>query len=91
MVLPLLRPALGPAVLLGVIWTFNVFSVVFLVSGGEPDGATEILITQACRWAFSRNAQYGYACAYATLIFVVLVVYARATSRLVAARSSRAS
>ena len=36
--LPLLRPALLPAVVLGAIWTFNMFNVVFLVSGGEPDG-----------------------------------------------------
>jgi arabinogalactan oligomer/maltooligosaccharide transport system permease protein len=77
----LLRPALVPAVLLGIVWTFNVFNVVFLVSGGEPDGATEILITQAYRWAFSRNAQTGYAAAYATLIFVALWLYARATRR----------
>jgi len=29
------------------------FNIVFLVSGGEPDGATDILVSQAYRWAFS--------------------------------------
>ncbi len=73
-VLPLLLPAMLPSVVLGAVWTFNMFNVIFLVSGGEPDGATDILITQAYRWAFSRGHRYGYAAAYAVLIFVVLLV-----------------
>jgi arabinogalactan oligomer/maltooligosaccharide transport system permease protein len=80
---PLLRPALLPAILLGSVWTFNMFNVVYLVSAGEPDGSTEILISEAYRWAFSRNNQYGYAAAYAVLIFGVLLVYSRAANRLV--------
>jgi arabinogalactan oligomer / maltooligosaccharide transport system substrate-binding protein/arabinogalactan oligomer / maltooligosaccharide transport system permease protein len=72
-VLPLVRPAILPSVLLGAIWTFNMFNIVFLVSGGEPDGATEILVSQAYRWAFTRGHQYGYAAAYAVLIFAVLL------------------
>ena len=58
-----------PAVTLGAIWTFNMFNVVFLVSGGDPDGTTDILVSEAYRWAFTREAQYGYAAAYAVLIF----------------------
>jgi arabinogalactan oligomer/maltooligosaccharide transport system permease protein len=73
-VLPLLAPALLPSVILGAVWTFNMFNVVFLVSGGEPDGATDILVSQAYRWAFTRGHRYGYAAAYAVLIFVALVV-----------------
>jgi arabinogalactan oligomer/maltooligosaccharide transport system permease protein len=73
-ILPLVAPALLPSVLLGMVWTFNMFNVVFLVSGGEPDGATDILVSQAYRWAFSRGHRYGYAAAYAVLIFVVLAV-----------------
>jgi arabinogalactan oligomer/maltooligosaccharide transport system permease protein len=71
-VLPLLRPALLPSVLLGAVWTFNMFNIVFLVSGGEPDGATDILVSQAYRWAFTRGHRYGYAAAYAVLIFIIL-------------------
>ena len=81
-VLPLLRPALLPAVILGTIWTFNQFNIVYLVSAGEPDGGTEILISEAYRWAFSREAQYGYAAAYAVLIFAVLLLYTRITDRI---------
>ncbi|MDF1564143.1 MAG: extracellular solute-binding protein [Deltaproteobacteria bacterium] len=80
--LPLLKPAMLPAVILGMIWTFNMFNIVYLVSGGEPDGATDILISEAYRWAFQRQAQYGYAAAYATLIFIILVVYTLGTRKL---------
>ncbi|HRI08655.1 MAG TPA: sugar ABC transporter permease, partial [Nannocystaceae bacterium] len=75
--LPLIRPALAPAVTLGAIWTFNMFNVVFLVSGGEPDGTTDILVSEAYRWAFTREAQYGYAAAYAVLIFLMLFAATR--------------
>ncbi len=72
--LPMLRPTLAPAAAMGAVWTFNMFNVVFLVSGGEPDGGTEILVSEAYRWAFTRSSQYGYAAAYAVLIFGILLL-----------------
>ena len=80
--LPLLKPALLPAVILGSVWTFNMFNIIFLVSGGEPDGSTDLLISQAYRWAFTRGHRYGYAAAYAVIIFGVLVIYGRVANRL---------
>jgi ABC-type sugar transport system permease subunit len=71
--LPLLRPALFPAITLGCIWTFNQFNIIYLVSRGEPGGSTNILVTEAYRWAFERGERYGLAAAYAVLIFVVLL------------------
>ena len=78
---PLLTPALLPAVVLGSVWTFNMFNIIFLVSGGEPDSQTEILISEAYRWAFTRQARYGYASAYAVLIFFVLLGWSRLGNR----------
>jgi arabinogalactan oligomer/maltooligosaccharide transport system permease protein len=77
---PIIARSLMPAVLLGAIWTFNMFNVVFLVSGGEPDGQTEILVSEAYRWAFTRQARYGYAAAYAVLIFLLLFAGTRVPS-----------
>jgi len=74
---PMLKVTLAPAMAMGAVWTFNMFNVVFLVSGGEPDGGTEILVSEAYRWAFTRSQQYGYAAAYAVLIFGVLLVFTR--------------
>jgi len=73
--LPHLRPALGPAVILGSIWTFNMFNVIFLVSGGKPGGATDILVTDAYRWAFERGERYGMAAAMGTIIFLILLLW----------------
>jgi arabinogalactan oligomer/maltooligosaccharide transport system permease protein len=84
--LPHLRPALGPAVVLGSIWTFNMFNVIYLVSHGQPGGATDILVTQAYRWAFERGERYGLASAYATLIFLILLAWT-----VVRARRTRAA
>jgi arabinogalactan oligomer/maltooligosaccharide transport system permease protein len=81
--LPMIGPTMVPAVTLGAIWTFNMFNVVFLVSGGEPDGTTDILVSEAYRWAFTREAQYGYAAAYAVLIFLLLLVTSRLSDRLI--------
>lgn len=75
--LPAIRPALAPAVVLGTVWTFNSFNVIYLVSGGEPAGKTEILISQAYKWAFLRQNQWGYAAAYAVLIFGILLLFSR--------------
>lgn len=80
--LPIIAPSMMPAVTLGAIWTFNMFNVVFLVSGGDPDGTTDILVSEAYRWAFTREAQYGYAAAYAVLIFVMLMTTTQVLDRL---------
>ena len=78
--LPSLRPALVPAIILSVVWTFNMFNIIYLVTAGEPGGSTEILITQAYKYAFQRY-QYGYAAAYATIIFGILLVYGSIQNR----------
>jgi ABC-type sugar transport system permease subunit len=78
--LPLLKPALFPAIILGTIWTFNQFNIIYLVSGGQPVGSTDILIVEAYRWAFENDA-YGYAAAYSTIIFVILLSYTLITNR----------
>ncbi|MEM9555535.1 MAG: ABC transporter permease subunit [Acidobacteriota bacterium] len=72
--LPSLKPALVPAVILSVVWTFNMFNIIYLVSEGQPGGATEILVTQAYKLAFEQY-QYGYSAAYATVIFGILLLY----------------
>jgi arabinogalactan oligomer/maltooligosaccharide transport system permease protein len=72
--LPSIKPALVPAVIISVVWTFNMFNIIYLVSAGEPAHATEILITDAYKLAFEQY-RYGYAAAYSTVIFGILLVY----------------
>jgi arabinogalactan oligomer/maltooligosaccharide transport system permease protein len=79
--LPSLKPALVPAIILSVVWTFNMFNIIFLVTEGEPGGSTEILVTQAYKFAFQKY-RYGYAAAYSTVIFGILLLYSMVQNRI---------
>lgn len=69
--MPLLQPVMLPATVLGFIWTFNNFNVIYFVSGGGPRGMTEILVTQAYKLV-NPLGLYGVAAAFAILIFLLL-------------------
>lgn len=79
--LPGLRPVSMTVILLGTIWTFNMFPVIFLVTEGEPAGQTEILVTGAYRAAFEGIRNYSLASTYGVLILSVLIVFASAYRR----------
>jgi arabinogalactan oligomer/maltooligosaccharide transport system permease protein len=85
--LPSLKPALIPATILSVVWTFNMFNIIYLVSAGDPAGSTEILITQAYKLAFQQY-RYGYAAAYSTIIFAILLIYGVFQNRVTRATES---
>ena len=55
-----------------------------------PSNATDILISEAYRWAFARQDQYGYAAAYAALIFVILLAWSWISMRVARAAETRA-
>jgi arabinogalactan oligomer/maltooligosaccharide transport system permease protein len=72
---PMLRPVMVPAITLGVIWTFNNFNVVWLVSnGGEPSETTHILVSWVYRAAFFYY-RMGYAAAFSMIIFLILFIF----------------
>lgn len=77
--LPNLKSALIPLSLLGFIWTFNMFNVIYLMTDGGPNltygpGSTDILITYVYDVAFI-DGQYGLAAAWSVVIFAMLVVF----------------
>ncbi|WP_188816913.1 carbohydrate ABC transporter permease [Calditerricola satsumensis] len=71
--LPMLKPVATVATLLGIIWTFNMFNVIYLVTQGGPVQATEILVTFAYREAF-QNWNFGMASTYGVIILSILLV-----------------
>ena len=79
--LPGLRPVSMTVILLGTIWTFNMFPVIFLVTGGQPAGQTEILVTGAYRAAFLGIRNYSLASTYGVMILSILLVFALAYRR----------
>lgn len=71
--LPLLRPVLVPATVLGVIWTFNNFNVPFIINQNELE-TSDILVTALFRAAFEYN-RYGFSAAFALVIFAILFIF----------------
>ncbi len=70
--LPLLRPIMTPAIVLGIIWTFNNFNVPFLLNQNLLE-SSDILVTALFRAAFEYN-RYGFAAAFAIVVFLILLV-----------------
>ena len=73
--LPMLKPVMIPAIVLGTVWTFNNINVVWLVSnGGEPSNQTHILVSYVYKAAFNLY-RYGYAAALSMVIFLILLSF----------------
>lgn len=72
---PMLKPIMTPATILGTVWTFNMLNVILILAGslgGYGFEGAQILVTEVYRQAFSFY-RYGYAAAYSTVIFVILL------------------
>lgn len=79
--MPGLRPVAATVILLGLIWTFNMFNVIFLITQGGPGTATQILSTFAYRYGFDFR-EYSVASTYGVIILSILLLMAGAYRRL---------
>ncbi|MCX4726986.1 carbohydrate ABC transporter permease [Streptomyces sp. NBC_01306] len=88
--LPGLRSVSSTVVLLGIIWTFNQFAIIFLLFGnGAPDA--QILVTWAYRLGFGQQPRdYAQSAAYGVLLLSILIVFTSFYRRWLA-RSEKAS
>ncbi|MEV5276686.1 sugar ABC transporter permease [Streptomyces sp. NPDC051994] len=80
--LPGLRPVSATVVLLGIIWTFNQFLIIFLLfgNGGAPDA--QILVTWAYRLGFGQQPRdFAQSATYGVLLLSILIVFASAYRR----------
>ncbi len=71
--LPMLKPILTPAIILGTIWTFNNFNVPYMININELE-TSDILVTALFRAAFEYN-RYGFSAAFALVILLILFVF----------------
>ena len=78
--LPQLRSVSTTVILLGCIWTFNIFVVIFFITGGGPGGKTDILVTYTYN-GFTLG-QYAIAATYGVLIFSMLIVFSAVYRRM---------
>lgn len=81
--LPGLRPVAATVILLGLIWTFNMFNVIFLMTGGGPGTSTQILVTNAYRYLLDYRL-YGVASAWGVIILSILLVFGTTYRKVVA-------
>jgi multiple sugar transport system permease protein len=72
--IPLLKPLLLSITLLDTIWTFRVFPIVWLTTGGGPMGRTEMMSTSIFRQAFFKM-DYGRASAEAVVILIIIAIF----------------
>ena len=87
--IPFLRPAMLPYAIYGFVITFNLFFLPFFMTAGEPQGRTEILVTQAYRLANDRQL-FGVAAAFSVYLFFLLLAVTLVTNRLAKATASYA-
>jgi len=74
--LPGLRPVSSTVILLGIIWTFNQFNVIYLLFGGSNSDGVQILITYAYKLFFGQQPQdYAGSATVGILCLSLLVVF----------------
>ncbi len=71
--LPQLKSVSVAVTMLGIIWTFNLFVVIFLTTGGGPAGKTDILVTES--FNLFQAQQYAQAATYSVIILSLLLVF----------------
>lgn len=71
--LPLMRPVIAVGVLLRAMETFKEFDKPYILTGGGPGNATEVIDLYTYRQAFVRF-KFSYAAAICVVLFIVLVI-----------------
>ena len=72
---PLMGPATFFLVIMNVIYSFQVFDTIYVLTNGGPGSATEVLGTYAYKTAFGPARDQGYGAAIGVVIFVVTVIF----------------
>ncbi|MDQ0338584.1 multiple sugar transport system permease protein [Caldalkalibacillus uzonensis] len=71
--IPLLRPVIMVVMVLGFIYTFKVFDLVYVMTGGGPVNSTEVLSTYAYTLSFD-HFNFGLGAAVANILFLILLI-----------------
>ena len=79
--LPLIRPSLFLCFVIGIINSFTAFDLIFVMTGGGPGHATDLLITYIYSVAF-KLSKFDYAAAMTVVNFLLFLLLAFAANRL---------
>lgn len=84
--LPMLRPVAILITILDVIWTFNIFVVIYVITGGGPYNTSDTIVTRAFEIAIQAQPQnFSLGAAYGVVILLILAVFVLVYSRLLRA------
>ncbi len=72
--LPLLKPFVNIAIVLNVIYVFNSFPIIWVLTQGGPADGTDILVTYLYKLAF-KFGQLGKASVVSLMMFAVLLIF----------------
>ena len=72
---PLVGPSTFFLLIMNVIYTFQIFDTVFVLTNGGPGFSTEVLGTYAYKFGFGPPREQGYAAAIGVVIFVLTLVF----------------
>jgi raffinose/stachyose/melibiose transport system permease protein len=70
--LPLIRPAMTVCVFWMLNSSFQVFDVIFSLTGGGPGRSTQSVAINIYEEAFKGNIRFGYATAKSTILFIII-------------------
>ncbi len=79
--MPHLRYLSAIVTMLSIIWTFNHFDIVYVMTKGGPSNSTHLLSTYAYLSAFS-YVEFGYAAAISVFMLIILLIFAMIYSQL---------
>lgn len=80
--IPMLKPTMMSVLVLGFVYTFKVFDLVFIMTNGGPVDSTQVLSTYSYKLSFS-FFRFGEGAAAANILFLCLFVVALIYLRLV--------
>jgi ABC-type sugar transport system permease subunit len=79
--LPMLKPSLFLCFVIGMLNSFTSFDLVYVMTGGGPGRATELLVTYIYKLGFSQT-RFDYAAAVTVFFFVLLIAITWIANRL---------
>ena len=71
--LPILKPITYLVVTLGIIWSFQVFDLAYLMTGGGPGHSSVTLVMGIYNAAF-KQYKMGYACAMSMFLLIMIII-----------------
>lgn len=72
--LPLLTPSIFYVLIVGMINAFQLFPQIMIMTGGGPNGATQVMVERIYQYGF-RYFRMGYAAAFSWILFFIIMVF----------------